>query len=56
MFFLGFGVFATQEYEGGEFIIEYAGERITIPEALEREERYSDTQMGNFLYFFKENW
>lgn len=51
--FEGFGVFTTQQFTKGSFLLEYVGERITPKEADEREKRKKN---GNcYVYYFKWN-
>lgn len=50
----GKGVFATREFQMGDFLLQYKGELISGEEGERREKRYS-TDLGNFLYFFQWN-
>lgn len=50
----GRGIFATRDFERGQFVCEYAGEMITYKQAKKREELYAqDTQIGCYMYFFE---
>ncbi|CAH1163268.1 unnamed protein product [Phaedon cochleariae] len=52
----GRGVFATQDFHRGEFVVEYSGELISIHEAYHREEKYEqDENTGCYMYYFKYN-
>lgn len=48
----GRGIFATQDFRKGEFVVEYSGELIDIREAEEREAEYSiDLTKGCFMFY-----
>lgn len=50
----GRGVFATQDFHRGEFVVEYSGDLINIQEAYLREEKYNnDNNTGCYMYYFK---
>jgi len=49
----GDGVFTTQEFSRGDFLLEYKGDLINYDEAQRREKEYADADLGSFLYFFK---
>lgn len=50
----GRGVFATQDFHRGEFVVEYSGELIDIQKAYDREEQYEqDENTGCYMYYFK---
>jgi len=50
----GRGVFATRNFERGEFVCEYAGEMISYKVAKKREEIYAtDSSIGCYMYFFE---
>jgi histone-lysine N-methyltransferase SETD8 len=50
----GRGVFATQCFERGQFLCEYAGETISYKVAKKREEIYAaDKSIGCYMYFFE---
>ena len=52
----GRGIFATQDFSKGDFIVEYAGDLINLKEAKEREGEYSmDLSKGCYMYYFKAN-
>ena len=51
--YIGRGVFATEPFKKGDFLLQYRGERITGSEGEHREKNYPD-EAGNFLYFFKD--
>lgn len=50
---IGFGVFTTQQFTKGSFLLEYVGERITPKEADEREKRKKNGHC--YVYYFKWN-
>ncbi|XP_044180170.1 uncharacterized protein LOC114952155 isoform X4 [Acropora millepora] len=52
--YIGKGVFATREFQMGDFLLQYKGELISGEEGERREKRYS-SDLGNFLYFFQWN-
>uniref|UniRef100_A0A7M5VDA7 SET domain-containing protein n=1 Tax=Clytia hemisphaerica TaxID=252671 RepID=A0A7M5VDA7_9CNID len=47
----GKGVFATKRFLVGDFLMEYAGERISYDEAVKRESDYEYNGIGCFIYF-----
>lgn len=50
----GRGVVATREFHKGEFVVEYAGELISLDEAKRREQFYAhDQNTGCYMYYFK---
>lgn len=50
----GRGIVATRNFVRGEFVVEYAGELITIEEAKDREQLYAqDQNTGCYMYYFK---
>lgn len=52
----GRGVFATENFHRGEFVVEYSGDLINIQEAHRREEEYEqDENTGCYMYYFKYN-
>ena len=42
--------------EGSSFLVEYAGELVTVKEVEISEVEYSKEQCGNFLYFCGKYW
>ena len=48
----GSGVFATQTFKEGAFLLEYRGDLISLKEAKRREKMYEETEAGS-LYRFK---
>lgn len=45
---------AARKFEKGEFVVEYAGELISMEEAQKREAVYSqDENIGCYMYYFK---
>ena len=50
--FIGYGVFALEDIDVGEFILEYKGDLIMEEEGCEREKKYDKEKKGSFLYFF----
>ncbi|KAL3271694.1 hypothetical protein HHI36_022166 [Cryptolaemus montrouzieri] len=52
----GRGVVAEKPFSKGEFVVEYSGDLIDIPEAKKREEMYAmDQNTGCYMYYFKHN-
>lgn len=50
----GRGVVAARKFLRGEFVVEYAGELITMEEAKKREAIYAqDENTGCYMYYFK---
>lgn len=50
----GRGIVAARKFEKGEFVVEYAGELISMEEAQKREAVYSqDENIGCYMYYFK---
>jgi len=50
----GRGVFATRAFAKGDFIVEYAGDLISLREAKKRETNYAkDAAIGCYMYFFE---
>uniref|UniRef100_A0A7E4V6Z8 SET domain-containing protein n=1 Tax=Panagrellus redivivus TaxID=6233 RepID=A0A7E4V6Z8_PANRE len=50
----GRGIVAPVDYKRNDFVVEYKGELISIPEAERREQRYSqDERIGSYMYYFK---
>ncbi|XP_057309464.1 uncharacterized protein LOC130647571 isoform X2 [Hydractinia symbiolongicarpus] len=49
--FIGSGVFTTKDLHKGDFILEYAGERISNDEADKREAEYAKNGTGCYIYF-----
>ncbi|XP_071448595.1 histone-lysine N-methyltransferase Set8 isoform X2 [Hetaerina americana] len=50
----GRGVVATRHFSKGEFVVEYAGELISMAEARDREKKYAqDQNTGCYMYYFK---
>ena len=50
--YLGKGVFTTQEFRSGAFLLEYTGELIENLQEAKRRERKYGTRFGSFMYFF----
>lgn len=49
----GRGVVATKTFNRGDFVVEYAGDLISIDEAKERESNYAkDPTKGCYMYYF----
>ncbi len=47
-------VITTALFEKNDFVVHYAGQRITAAEAHIREKEYShNPALGNYIYFFK---
>lgn len=52
----GRGVFATKNFEKGDFVVEYSGDFISLMEANAREQLYAqDDTTGCYMYYFKYN-
>lgn len=50
----GRGVLATKNFLRGDFVVEYAGDLISIPEAKARDTKYSkDPTKGCYMYYFQ---
>ncbi|KAL4223536.1 histone H4-K20 monomethylation [Mactra antiquata] len=50
----GRGVIATKKFLRNDFVVEYAGDLISIPEANERDTKYSkDPTKGCYMYYFQ---
>jgi len=50
----GRGIMAVRSFSKGEFVVEYAGDLISIDDAKDRESKYSmDTSKGCYMYYFK---
>lgn len=51
----GRGIMAARRFERGEFVVEYIGELISMPEANRREQVYAkDENTGCYMYYFKQ--
>ena len=49
----GRGVIAARPFSAGDFLCEYAGERIEESEARKREKEYvKDSSIGSYMYYF----
>ena len=45
---------ATKNFLRGDFVVEYCGDLISIPEAKERDAKYSkDPTKGCYMYYFQ---
>ncbi|XP_022613557.1 N-lysine methyltransferase KMT5A-A-like [Seriola dumerili] len=50
----GRGVFAVKGFTKGEFVVEYHGDLLELPEAKKREAQYAqDPQTGCYMYYFQ---
>lgn len=50
----GRGIVAARKFEKGEFVVEYAGDLISMEEAQIREAIYArDENIGCYMYYFK---
>ncbi|XP_040011803.1 lysine methyltransferase 5Ab [Xiphias gladius] len=50
----GRGVFAVKSFKKGEFVVEYHGDLLELPEAKIREAQYAqDPQTGCYMYYFQ---
>lgn len=52
MFIKGFGIFTTQTFSKGSFLMEYVGDRISPKEAEKRERKRKG---HSYVYYFKWN-
>lgn len=52
LYFLGRGVFATEYFSKGSYLLEYKGELLTEEEGVKREQEYNES-LGSFIFFFK---
>lgn len=49
-------MFATKNFEKGDFVVEYSGDFISLMEANAREQLYAqDATTGCYMYYFKYN-
>ena len=49
----GRGVFTCIDFQKGDFVVEYAGELVTLEEAKNREMEYEkDPSYGSYMYYF----
>jgi len=50
----GRGIYATKKLNIGDFVVEYAGDLITMEDGVKRESLYSeDVNIGSYIYFFE---
>jgi len=49
---LGYGIFANRKFSKGDFLLVYRGSLINESESYKREERYSNEDVGCFMYYF----
>lgn len=50
----GRGVFATQSFQKGEYVVEYHGDLLLKPDAKKREAVYAqDPATGCYMYYFQ---
>lgn len=50
----GRGVFAIDGFRKGDFVVEYHGDLLELPEAKAREAKYAqDPQTGCYMYYFQ---
>ncbi|XP_045891161.1 lysine methyltransferase 5Ab [Micropterus dolomieu] len=50
----GRGIFAIKSFKKGEFVVEYHGDLLELPEAKMREAKYAqDPQTGCYMYYFQ---
>ncbi|GAU99555.1 hypothetical protein RvY_10541 [Ramazzottius varieornatus] len=51
----GRGLIAKEPFQKGEFVVEYAGDLVDIPEARRREAEYAESsQIGCYMYYFRD--
>ena len=49
----GRGVFTSIDFQKGDFVVEYAGELVTLEESKKREKEYGkDPSYGSYMYYF----
>ena len=47
----GRGIFANQDLRKGDFVVEYAGDLMSLEEGKEKEAEYSeDAEIGSYIY------
>jgi len=52
----GRGVVSCKPFYKNDFVVEYAGDLLTVAEAKIREKKYSkDNRMGCYMYYFQNN-
>jgi len=56
IYFKGFGVVATRDYQKGDFLLEYVGEQITQEEGERRQRKYAGNKMFFFSFKGKKLW
>lgn len=50
----GRGVFALKGFQKGDFVVEYHGDLLELPEAKKREAQYAeDPTAGCYMYYFQ---
>lgn len=50
----GRGVFATQRFQKGQYVVEYYGDLLEITDAKKREAMYAqDPSTGCYMYYFQ---
>ncbi|XP_012670656.1 N-lysine methyltransferase KMT5A-A [Clupea harengus] len=50
----GRGIFATQSFQKGQYVVEYYGDLLQIPDAKKRETMYAqDPSTGCYMYYFQ---
>ena len=52
----GYGVFSIQQFEAGDFLLQYVGEKISVEEAERRQKRGAENKMFFYKYNGKEHW
>lgn len=53
--FVGYGIFTTRNFQRGDFLLEYVGERIHKDEAVKREKKRKNRMSYMFFFKFNEN-
>ena len=53
---VGFGVFTTEVFKKGDFLLEYVGERLSVSEAEEREKKYPENKLFFFNHKGRQQW
>jgi len=49
----GRGIFANKDLRKGDFVVEYAGDLMSLEEGVSKEAEYSeDAEIGSYIYFF----
>jgi histone-lysine N-methyltransferase SETD8 len=52
--FSGYGIFATKQFNSGDFLLNYHGELLVEKEAKERERIHNRKADGCYMFYFKD--